>query len=272
MIKKKIKINLEKPIVFYPQLARALGGIEEALFVQQLYYWTDKSKNKDGWVYKTKKQWEEETCLSRKKQDRIRKKLEEMGIIEIKRKKANGAPTLWYKLNVDKVNELLGANGKVQKGPMEKPQRDSSISPNGTLPYTEITTENTTENNNFTIVKLSSDQSDDISNSSSNFSETIKKIRKYFERHFTEEFNRKPIWEFGKEEKLVKRFLKLYTVEEAFDLIDAFFASDKLNDYPSLAAVFSTHTINLWASGNLIADYWKYKQFKQKRSQKEVKD
>ena len=197
--------------------------------------------------------------------------LEEKGFIEPI--KTRGKITKYRLKIAQKSQELVQKVN--QGGSKSEPVGGSQNEPVNKFTIYDITINDKTinnKNNNFTIVKLSSDQSDDISNSSSNFSKTIKEIRKYFERHFTEEFNRKPIWEFGKEEKLVKRFLKLYTVEEAFDLIDAFFASDKLNDYPSLAAVFSTHTINLWASGNLIADYWKYKQFKQKRSQKEVKD
>lgn len=51
----KIKLNLERPIAFYPQLSRVLGGIDEAIFVQQLYYWSDKGRDKEGWIYKTKK-------------------------------------------------------------------------------------------------------------------------------------------------------------------------------------------------------------------------
>jgi len=264
MTKKKLLINLEKPVVLHPQLAKVLGGIEEAIFVQQLYYWTDKGKNEEGWIYKSKKEWEEETALSRKKQDRVRKKLIEEGIIEVKKKKANGAPTLWYKLDIDRVNELLRANEKDPEGLMEKSQRGQWKSPNGANPYigrTENTTENTT-NNNSSKEELSSDQSDDTS-----FSKKIKIIREYFKQHFRQFYEKEPLWEFGKEEKLVKRFLKIYSLEDAFDLIDAFFTSDKLNDFPSLAVVFSTHTVNLWGSNNLIADYWKYKQFKQKRSE-----
>jgi hypothetical protein len=131
----KLKLYFEKPVVLYPQLAKALGGMEEAIFFQQLYYWADKGSDKE-WIYKTKTEWEEETTLTRRQQDRIRKKLENMGVIETQLKKAKGVPTIHYRIDF----------GIVQKVLMEKHKRDYSISTKGTNPsYTENTTENTTE-------------------------------------------------------------------------------------------------------------------------------
>ena len=147
----KIQIDLERPIAFFPQLARALGGIEEAIFVQQLYYWSDKGRNKDGWIYKTKTEWEEETCLTREQQDRIRKKLEKKGILQTVLKKANGVPTLHYKLDI----------AMVQKALMDKCEIHQPISVKDTNPLkTETTTETTTENkkdDNEDIISKSKD-------------------------------------------------------------------------------------------------------------------
>lgn len=126
---------MDRPIAFYPKLARALGGIEEAIFVQQLYYWSDKSKSKDGWVYKNRIEWERETTLTPKQQKRIVRHLKDLGMLETTLKKAKGAPTLHYKL----------ANGLVQKVLIEQDERDHSIGTKGTNPPTEITTEITTE-------------------------------------------------------------------------------------------------------------------------------
>lgn len=102
----KIQIQLEKPIAFHPQLARVLGGIEEAIYFQQLYYWSDKGNREDGFIYKTKAEIEEETTLTRRQQDRIRRKLKAIGILEEKLIKANGSPTLHYKLNIEIVQKL----------------------------------------------------------------------------------------------------------------------------------------------------------------------
>jgi hypothetical protein len=130
----KIKLNLQKPIAFFPELAKALGGIEEAVYIQQLYYWSDKGKRDDGYIYKSKKEWEEETTLSRYQQDRIRKKMEEQGLIKTKLIKANGSPTIHYKLIDEGVQNLL----------MDKRETYFSNSKKLTKPLTESTTENTT--------------------------------------------------------------------------------------------------------------------------------
>ncbi len=133
-MKQKLYLNLEKPVSLHPQLVKLFGDINQALFWQQIYYWSDKGQDPDGWIYKNKKELEEETTLSRHQQDRARKKLEERGYLETKIKKANGSPTLHYKVDIGKVRNLL----------MEKRETYYSISEKLTIPYTENTTENTT--------------------------------------------------------------------------------------------------------------------------------
>ena len=143
-----LKELLKNPIAFHPTLARAFGGIHEAIFWQQIYYWSDKTKNKDGWVYKSKKEIEEETTITKRQQDRVRESLVKLGVLELKIKKANNAPTLHYRVNIKKVEELLlrlSQNviitecdvGKSQKVILESNKRGHSI--------TETTTETTTD-------------------------------------------------------------------------------------------------------------------------------
>lgn len=89
---------MSKPIAFYPELSRELGGDPiAALFYQQLYYWSNKGKRSDGFIYKTKEEIEYETTLNRYQQDKARNKLVKLGWLEIKKIKANGSPTLHYK-------------------------------------------------------------------------------------------------------------------------------------------------------------------------------
>lgn len=116
-----------KPIAFYPHLAKELGNdIEAAIYYQQLYYWNPKGGRKDGFIYKTKAEIYEETVLTREKQDRIRKKLVKLGWIEVKKIKANGAPTLHYRCKVgvdivvDKQNSISvkPTNGKASNTPI----------------------------------------------------------------------------------------------------------------------------------------------------------
>ncbi len=166
----KIQLTLERPIAFYPQLAKALGGIEEAIFIQQLYYWSDKGARKDGYIYKTKKEWQEETTLTPKQQDRLVKKLKSKKIIETK---LEGVPaTLHYKLD----SQLLQ---KVITGYDERYQ-----------PITETTTETTLD-----ITKVISAEINEVVNS-------FKEINPSYEKFFSNKTQRSAV------ERLLKKYGK----------------------------------------------------------------
>lgn len=127
-------------IAFSPDVSRELGNdIEAALFYQQIYYWSDKGDRDDGFIYKTKGDIENETTLSIKQQDRVRKKLEKLGWIETKKCWVKGAPVLHYlpKMALT-LNMTKGQIPMLQKGTLEHDKReDSSIS--------KITTKNTSD-------------------------------------------------------------------------------------------------------------------------------
>lgn len=140
---KPILIGLQAPVVIHTQIVKALGSLESALYFQQLYYWSDKGKRLDGYIYKTKEEIEDETTLTRFQQDRIRKSLVSMGILDTKLIKANGAPTMHYRLNIDRMNVLIASvttkNGLVRNLLMEKRVSYQSISKKLTNPLTENT-------------------------------------------------------------------------------------------------------------------------------------
>ncbi len=111
-------MRFDRPIAFIPNLARELGGIEEALYYQQLHYWGDKGDREDGFIYKTVEQLEEETTLTRRQQDRVRAKLVKMGWLEVKNTHApNGAPTLHYKTLVE-ISLEMRKESKIMKTQM----------------------------------------------------------------------------------------------------------------------------------------------------------
>lgn len=78
-----------------------------AALLNQMIFWSDKTKRRDGFFYKTYKEWEEETFLSEYQVRRASKKLKELGFLETKLKKANGSPTLHYKLDMDALSESI---------------------------------------------------------------------------------------------------------------------------------------------------------------------
>lgn len=49
----------DHPLQVLPALAVEIG-LNEAIVVQQLHYWTKRSKNEEGWVYNTMEEWQEQ--------------------------------------------------------------------------------------------------------------------------------------------------------------------------------------------------------------------
>ena len=62
-------------------LASVLGGVNEARLFQQLAYWSDKGSDPD-WIYKTQKELEEETTLTRTQQEGARRNLRRLGVVK----------------------------------------------------------------------------------------------------------------------------------------------------------------------------------------------
>ena len=98
---------LDRPIAFHPALARKFGSINAAIYWQQLYFWRDKGKRSDGFIFKTKETIEKETTLSPYQQDKVRKELEKAGYLKTKLIRADGAPTLHYRITDGMVRNLI---------------------------------------------------------------------------------------------------------------------------------------------------------------------
>jgi len=149
-----IRIKLSKTIAFNPELVKIFGDVEKALFIQQLVFWNDKGKREDGFIYKTADELQEETGLTRYQQKRCRDFFKTTGTLEEKLKKANGVPTLHFRINEQKLQQIIDEyeNGLVDNSNLKKLQNpfatnlqtQIAVSNNS---ITENTTENTTENN-----------------------------------------------------------------------------------------------------------------------------
>lgn len=117
-----------------------VGDLTTAILLNQIVFYSDKSKRKDGFFYKTYKEWDEEICLTERQVRYSINKLKNIGIVETKLKKANGAPTVHYKLDYDKFVESILTFCQI---PFEQSVGIHSDILLDSL--TEITTENTTE-------------------------------------------------------------------------------------------------------------------------------
>src|SRR5208337_4124743 len=76
--------TLGRPVLSYPSITEKLGS-NASIFVAQLLYWTpriNKQDERDGWVYKTAEQAQEETGLTYKEQATARERLVEAGLIK----------------------------------------------------------------------------------------------------------------------------------------------------------------------------------------------
>jgi hypothetical protein len=110
------------------------GDHISALLLSQIIYWGSRTKDADGWFYKSAKEWEEELGISDYQLARATKKLQASGVIT-KLRKVQGAPTQHYRLDQDLfmnwISEKLG-NGFPIPSEMDSPETPTSS-------YTETT-------------------------------------------------------------------------------------------------------------------------------------
>jgi hypothetical protein len=97
---------LDKPIAFNPSFKKITGSTNAALLLSQAFYWTKRASLPDGWFWKTRDEWMEETGLTEAELDGAREKCRATGVME---EKLKGVPaTLHYRVVKSKVYELLG--------------------------------------------------------------------------------------------------------------------------------------------------------------------
>lgn len=128
------------------------GNLTQALVLNQIVFWSDKTSRKDGYFYKTYKEWQEETALTERQVRYASEKLEPFGV-KTKVRKANGAPTVHYHVDFNKLLEFILT--KCQNGFLQNVSLDSDKM-SGTLDsdkmsetLTEEYQKNTTEDNNI---------------------------------------------------------------------------------------------------------------------------
>ena len=95
----------DRPIAFNPVYVKIGCGINGALMLSQLVYWSSRTKNKDGWIYKTHEDWTDETGLTRREQDTARKNLKSLGFLS---EKKQGVPCrVFFKVNHENLYKSL---------------------------------------------------------------------------------------------------------------------------------------------------------------------
>jgi hypothetical protein len=95
-------------IISLPRIyLKITGDVVVGLFLSQCVWYSDKGGSGDGWFYKSNKEWQEEIGLSYAQIKRATAKLEGMGILYTKLKKAKGAPTTHYCVDIDRLTKLI---------------------------------------------------------------------------------------------------------------------------------------------------------------------
>lgn len=77
---------MDRPIAFNRAFVSLGIGINAALMLSQCVYWSTRTSRDDGWFYKTRSEWEEETGLTRREQECARAKLAAKGYLSEKKK------------------------------------------------------------------------------------------------------------------------------------------------------------------------------------------
>ena len=103
----------DRSVSYHPAFSRLAGGSAAAgVFLSQALYWQLRIPEKrppgcpgPDWFWKSGRDWEEETALSRQQQETARAKLVQLGVL---REKRCGVPArMFFKVDMDKLEELL---------------------------------------------------------------------------------------------------------------------------------------------------------------------
>ena len=170
------KLLLDEPsLQVQPSLAKALGSLDEAVIIQQLHYWLQRTNNvqTDGnkWIYNSMNKWLEQFPWigSRSKLARCFDDLEEKGLIVTGNfNKAKFDKTKWYRIDYnafsdfeqrliqnESTNDSKRDNGVSQDESTSDPKRDNGMTQNEAT-YTNRLPETTTENTQETTARNAS--------------------------------------------------------------------------------------------------------------------
>lgn len=145
----------DRPIAFHRSFVTLTGSIAAALMLSQAMYWSQRTSDPAGWFYKTAAEWEQETGMTQREQDTARKRLRQFPWWQEDLRKANGAPTIHYRIDanefqrsveMDIAESAKSISRKARNGNQQKREMDIAESAKSlTETTTEITSETTTE-------------------------------------------------------------------------------------------------------------------------------
>lgn len=99
-------INLmARPIAFNRVFVDLGLGMCGAMMLSQALYWRARTRDPEGWFYKSQTEWQAETGMTRREQETARRRLTKAGFLEEQRK---GVPArLYFRVDIDALETAL---------------------------------------------------------------------------------------------------------------------------------------------------------------------
>ena len=135
-------VDVGRPVAYYPGLKKVTKSTTATILLCQFVYWLGKGEMKDGTIYKTSAQLEEETGLTYEEQKTARLRLVYLGVLE--EHYARLDHNIHFKVNVDAINSLWEASSQCLDGEHGNATMATEPMPRSLNGTTETTTENTT--------------------------------------------------------------------------------------------------------------------------------
>lgn len=123
-----------RPNTYYPRLAVAFKSLNAAVLLGALDYWRDRTRDEEGWIYKSVEEIQTETGLTYDEQRTGRSRLKAHAILEERNDRIHHR--MYYRINYDALDsfwERYAESGKIQLPKLEKPN-----SGNGKLPHPDL--------------------------------------------------------------------------------------------------------------------------------------
>lgn len=90
--------GIGRPVTYFPALCPMVGGVNACILLCHLLWWSDQGDDPE-WIYKTQRDIEDETGLTRREQDTARAKLVDLGLVLVERRGV--PPVLHYHVDID---------------------------------------------------------------------------------------------------------------------------------------------------------------------------
>ena len=156
---------LDRPIAYHRILARIAGSVSGGVFLSQALYWSKRTTLPDSWFYKTADEWFDETFLTRREQETVRKRLTAIKVLDEQKR---GVPAkLYFRVNLEELERHIlkhsetagdaGGQGAVQTSFDKSAKLGSTNPPTLVQQKRQTNTETTTETTKRLQRDISSD-------------------------------------------------------------------------------------------------------------------